>query len=440
MLELIDAWIEERWQGNLPWKSVLRYIDYLGLVRSDESVRRLLHILEQLLPSGRGPSPGELEGDSEQDWALLTVAVLTSLGEAGKPALGRQLLPYLSCPYSSVAATAAKAVATLRGDDLDQECMGLCAVGSGQVRVLAAPLAAQSVNPALVRTLLREVYCDNPDSLVELALRSTTDPDWLEADDVFVNELLDDCMEGARGTLLSMTSLMACLDSRDRIVNLIVNEEYTFRTRVAALETSLRLDPIRAPEILEFFLNSQDDLMIRAAIAVLTSTGNRNAHDLLIERVGPSSPEWLVNSCVRLFSVTPSRQTERWVIRCLTNSSPSDALRMRLIMTASASRNRDVLPMVAECLTSEGDDAVMRRAVAYQSLAMISTEEAAGMLIERLEVESDLSLISIGIDALGSILSNQVERFLLRIISPSHWPDAWPPPQPPLPPGGAAPC
>ena len=217
VIELVERSISRKWPTGVPANVYMKFVDYLGLVRTDSSAERIVEMLGQINPASPNTDRTP-DGWDEETWVLIVTSLLSGIGAVGQSRETRgTILPIFAVRTVLFLARLPMQLADLRGEDPDGELLEMTSDGSSCVRLLSAPLAVRTIDIRIVHELLVRCFCSHPDKMTQLAVRTAIESEGLAEDEKsegFTQYLLDSCDEGSKGILLSMTALIASGDSR----------------------------------------------------------------------------------------------------------------------------------------------------------------------------------------------------------------------------------
>lgn len=422
-LDSVQEFIHQQYEDTLPLFALFRYVQLLDLTASNVTTEELLRLLGFCLA----------EAGQNEAQTLLAGNILTGLGHSGELTLIPQLAALLSNQSSHIAASAATALIDLKDEHIEAVLHNYLEYLNNYVRVLAAAVSYRSSGVEALRAMLRRVFCERPDALLQLTACQTVDADSLEPSAEFVTVLLGDCAgDEDKARLLNLTWLLAFLEDSGFIELMIFDHTRPVIQRCSALEAFLQLQPWRAEEVLVRLIDMQDATLTRACLAVLGRSGNTGAHSVLLERVSLSSDEWLLRATINLFSQTWAPPTWGWLMEILRSSPPASDIHLLSLSALAFQRNDAIIPYLRSYLDLWSPADIRERITVYQALARLGTETACDLVVSRLFEESDVAVITHAIEALGNMGLPGAEETLLVCLSPARWPVNWPAPAPPL--------
>ena len=396
--------------GPVEASRLREYLDFLGLVGTVSAGDRLLSWIDRLRNSERG----------DEASILCLLGAIGALGQCLAESCAPVLSGLLRHWSDSVAAAAAAALHAI-GVEPDPPTSLLGRPMQRDV-VLHAPFRVKSRDSAAVRRYLREIFLESPDSTAQISVGPFIDPEWVEGDSAFYDEILNNAGSVSKGTWLSIPGLWPYVSSSELVLEVVRSRTAGLRERAAGIEVLCQRYPaVSADIVVELCVDDQRDLAL-CGLASLAQAGNSLAHSRLFDLVG--SLDWLRDPCLRLVEAVPTRECIPW-LRTQAKVRAADTafgVRVRLVLA----RLKD--PMVIREFESllNANVSASFRTCSYEALARLNSRQAFEVALTALEREPDRAVISRAIGAIGTMDSDGTESVLLRMLQPEMWPAAWP--------------
>jgi HEAT repeat protein len=403
--------------GSLNAAWIRRYVEFLGLVGSDDAAQLLIDQLGFSLGTGINPM--------DEDRILILVSILEALGSTGRSIAVPYLEALLEHWSSAVSGAAGRALSDIPLDDLAAERLRTYLSQPANVRVLRAPLAMRLKSSSLVRQALYRIFAADPDPLAQIAVRHAVDLEWVEGGVEFHNTLMDAVDDNGLANLLSIRVLGVYVDGPDNVRALIFDDTRPLRVRAAAVNFVINQYPALAADITRNLLARGDRTLVRAVLVALAGSGNSQLHEMLTDAAKAATQDWIRVPLLRLFSQIPTQACQPWLRQQATDDRDSRTAMMALLALADL-KDAWVLPNARDRLRT-GHTPAWERVAAYRALARLATRRACTVMLASIAREADPAVTTKAIEQLCRVRDVRVESMLLSLLSMDGWPSAWPP-------------
>ena len=425
-LENVISWFNLKAQSELTFVLLVRYIQLLKLIASPDTLKELMILVDHFL--SRIDHLDEIE-----------IQIIGSLVEAifsfGHGYAYQKLSILMDKGSSYLCTITALSLVNLPLKDIQNQLKQYLSSPLGLSYIPAAYTLFRYEEPEINKQLLQQAFSEKIDYFIQLLARQVLDMSSLEdIDRNFVINLFDNCdSEINKANLIGIFTLVGYINDPSFVERIIFEQNHQLVLRCAAIESFIYLYPnnidILFYKLFDEFVDSE---ILRIAISTLSCVGNNSMHSFLCERIDHTSDYKVILSFLRLLILLPSTQTEDWLLKIIENFSESSNIYLYSLMALAEIDSQKSLRYTINFLKALSDNKIADKVFAYKLLANYSSEELLDFLIDQLNLETDILVITQIIESISKFKTIKAEKALLMCLTPSQWPSNWPHPQTPI--------